>query len=348
METNSHIYQLIQLEFEGQLLDEQKSELRKWMEESSDHTTEYQQIRKSFILTERLAAMKKIDTKGDLLKVKANFSKNSGMKRWLTSYQRIAAILLVPFIVYSVWSFYTNAMGTGPSISMKSMETSYGVRSQILLADGTKVFLNSGSKLFYPEEFTGNTREVRLEGEAYFEVESDVKHPFYVELGGMKLKATGTKFNITNYQVGQNAYIFLEHGKVELVTGFGAKEVQQVIMKEGEVVMYNRVKRQYQVNGTDGQRYLGWKEGKLIFRNDNIRDVASRLGYWYNAEITVTDETLYEYIFTATFKYETLEEALKLLSYSSPISYRIETSRTVGHAEMDMKKVIIEKKEDMK
>lgn len=343
METNSHIYKLIQLEFQGLLLDEEKLELKKWMEESPDHTTEYRQIQKSLILTERLVAMKQVDTKGDLAKVKSNFGKMEGMKRWLGSYQKIAAILLIPFVVYSIWSGYSNFADVGTSISMRCMETNYGVRSQFELSDGTKVWLNSGSKLKFPEKFAGNIREVKLEGEAYFEVESDSRHPFYVDLGSQKLKATGTSFNITNYKAGKNTFIFLKHGKVQMVSDNGNEEIQYLNMKEGELAIFNREKRQYFVNSNDGQRFLGWKDGKLIFRNDNMFDVATRLGYWYNAEVIVADESLKDYIFTATFKNETLEEALKLLSYSSPVRFRIETVQAPGQDEMEMKKVIIEK-----
>lgn len=347
MESNTHIYQLIQLSFENRLSPEQKAELQNWINESAANEAELKKISRTFELANQLKAMKKINTGKDLEIVKSKFKKQSTMKHLLLQYQKIAAILLLPLFLFSLWMIYSRFSGEITSPVSKIMETNHGVRSQIVLADGSKVWLNAGSKLYYPEEFKGKTREVKLEGEAYFEVESDKEHPFYVNIGELKVKATGTKFNITNYKAGDNIYIYLRHGKVQLVAENENREVEHLKMKEGEIVTYARSSRSFSQDNSNGEKFIGWTEGKLIFRNDNIKDVAARLGYWYNAEITVADNSLNEYIFTATFKYETLDEALELLSFSSPISYKIISSGKTGDPDMEMKKVIIEKKKPM-
>ena len=94
---------------------------------------------------------------------------------------------------------------------------------------------------------------------------------------------------------------------------------------------------------------MAWIDGSLIFKNDNTNDVATRLGRWFNAEIILDDElSKSDYVFTATFKQESLEEALKLLSYSSPITYKIISGSQLDDSSFSKRKVIISKKRNMK
>ncbi len=228
---------------------------------------------------------------------------------------------------------------------MKSSETAFGVRTQIQLSDGTIVLMNSGSKLTYPESFDGNTREVKLTGEAYFQVKSDSEHPFYVNLDGYRIKATGTRFNISNYPGDKEISAFLEHGKVSILMGKVKSQPEPIQLKENEIIILNKAQNQYKIQTTDGSKYLGWIKGLLILRKDSINNVADRLGRWYNAEI-IFDEKLAQsgYVFTATFKQETLEEAMKLLSYCTPINYKIIQGTQLKDASFSKRKVIITKK----
>ena len=344
MKTKSHIYKLINLAYRNHLRNNQEEELDRWLAESDENVSEYHAVMKALTFSDWLVSMKKIDTAGDLLQVKKQFGKKGLIRNIFYNYQKIAAVLLIPFFVLSLWLLSRNN-GQSPMVT-KTAETAFGVRSRVELADGTAVWLNSGSKLTYPETFRGKIREVKLRGEAYFHVKSDVNHPFYVDLDGYKVKATGTSFNITSYQE-ENVYIYLEHGKVQLVEMQKKAEVKSLNMNEGETVILDREKKEYRVSREDGSKYLGWTQGKLIFRNDKIKDVARRLGNWYNADIIVKDESINDYIFTATFRNETLEEALKLLSYSSPITYQIISERSPDDSGMNKKRIIIEKRKTM-
>ncbi len=345
MENSDFIYPFIELVYRNKLNRQQQEELQAWLDLSPDHISEYNEIIKLFRYADRLVAMKKIETGRDLLTVRKKLKRDRTISRVLLNFQRIAAILIIPLLIYTAWSLFDLPGSRHESGIMKSTETAFGIRSQILLPDGTKVWLNSGSKLIYPERFTGKSREVRLTGEAYFQVSADREHPFYVDLDGYKVKATGTSFNISCYPDEKEILTYLEHGKVSLLIGKDGTRVQTVPLGEKETMIMDRNEKGYRIQRTEGGKYLAWIDGMLILKNDDIHDVAVRLGRWYNAEVTFDDELARSgYIFTATFKKESLEEALELLSYSSPITYRIIPGIRMDDSSFSKRKVILSKR----
>jgi ferric-dicitrate binding protein FerR (iron transport regulator) len=182
-------------------------------------------------------------------------------------------------------------------------------------------------------------------GEAYFQVESDKEHPFFVDLNGFKVKATGTRFNISNYFNDNQITTYLEHGKVSLFAYANGKQDEPVQLKENDIIVLNKIKRKYNIQNSDGKKYLAWIDGKLVFKNENTDDVAMRLGRWFNAEIIFDEKlTQKQYVFTATFEDESLEDALRLLSYSTPLSYKIIPGSQRNDSSFSKRKVIITKK----
>lgn len=346
MENKDYIYNLISLEYSGKLDKQQINDLQSWLDASPENLAEYTEVVSLLSFSDRLAAMKKIDTGKDLLHVKKKLNSGLNYSTWFLSFQKVAAILILPLLIYTVWSVSNLSDKNPKKISVnKSSETAFGVRSQIQLSDGTTVLMNSGSKLTYPESFDGNTREVKLTGEAYFQVKSDSEHPFYVDLNGYRIKATGTRFNISNYPGDKEISTFLEHGKVSILMDNAENQPEPVKLKENEIIILNKAQKQYKIQSTDGSKYLGWIKGLLILKKDSIHNVADRLGRWYNAEI-IFDNKLAQsgYVFTATFKQETLEEAMKLLSYSTPISFKIIEGSQLKDNTFSKRKVIITKK----
>jgi transmembrane sensor len=346
VEDKNLIYNLIVLENSLGMNDLEKNVLQSWIEQSDENKAEYLAVLKVLGYSERLAAMKKIDVKNDLSRVKRRIfqEKRSKSRMLLVNFQRIAAVLIVPLLIFTLWSVGHLLGRSEKDVALKSSETSYGVRSRIQLSDGTIVILNSASKLIYPEEFNGKSREVKLTGEAYFQVKSDVQHPFLVDIGGYKVKATGTRFNISNYPEDREFNVFLEVGKVSLLAGSNEAVGNAIPLKEKEMIFLNRAKKQYRIHEGDGMKYLAWIDGVLKFKNDSADDVARRMGRWFNAEIIFDAELRKSgYIFTATFKHESLEEALMLLSVSSPIKFNIVQESQKDDFSFSKRKVIISK-----
>lgn len=345
MEKKEYIYNLITQQYSGRLEPQQEEELQTWLKSSEGNSSDYHDMIKVLTYSDRLTAMKNIDADRDLLLVRKKLQTEVNPGRWLQTFQRVAAILILPLLLFTIWTLSSVPKSQKLTVTMKSAETSFGVRSQIQLSDGTLVWMNSGSKLTYPETFDGKTREVKLVGEAYFQVKSDSEHPFYVDLNGYKIKATGTRFNISNYCNDKEISTFLEHGKVCMLMDNGHNQFEQVQLKENETIIFNKAQKQYKIEHTDGSKYMGWIKGLLILKKDSINNVADRLGRWYNAEI-IFDNNLAQsgYVFTATFKQETLEEAMKLLSYSTPINYKIIQGTQLKDTSFSKRKVFITKK----
>ncbi len=345
MEDKAYIYNLIISEYANNLQEHQQEQLKFWIELSDENKTEYCRIIKILTYYDRLSEMKQINVDRDLLLVKERLNRQPKNNTWLIYFQRVAAILLIPLLIYTAWDISGFSEGSPQNISMKSSETAFGVRSQIKLNDGTEVWINSGSKLIYPEIFTGNVREVKLIGEAYFHVKSDPEHPFYVDLNGYKVKATGTRFDISNYSEDKEITTYLESGKVSILADGEKEQDKPILLKEKESIAIGKTEKHYRIESADASKYLAWIDGALVFKNDNTYDLATRLGRWFNADIIIDDNLLKsDYVFTATFKQESLEEALKLLSYSSPIDYKIISGSQKNDSSFSKRKVIISKK----
>lgn len=349
MKNYAPIYDLISLKSSGLINSAQEAELNGWISESDANKQEYLKILKLFDFSDNLIVMDNIDLSGDLLTVKKRFCCQNVSHGFFYYFSRIASILVVPLLILSAWGIILHFEDESDSLASGKTyqyETALGIRSRITLSDGTRVWLNSGSKLEYPGEFEKGKREVILQGEAFFEVHSDQENPFYVDLGDYKVKATGTKFNISNYQADKKSSAYLSEGEVAIVRENDRREVILGKLQIGEAAVFDKSFRKHAlIVKADGEKYLGWLKGRLVFRNDYMDQVADRLGRWFNAEIILQDQELKDYFFTATFQDETLEQALDLLSRSSPIEYRIISGFQNSDTSFSKRKVIITEKE---
>lgn len=257
--------------------------------------------------------------------------------RFITAFQRIAAILIVPLILTFLAVFYFQPKTAAPEIAYAEIQCPLGVRTKFLLPDGTTGFLNSGSTLGYPVIFT-NERNVTLNGEAFFDVTRDEEHPFIVNTPHLSTKVLGTQFNVIAYGNENTEEIILKEGKVEVYSNQGIK---LGTLQPNQNLILNTQTRQYNKNKVEALQYVSWTEGKLMFRNESMQQVANRLGRWYNIDIEVKDHELLTYAFRATFIDEPLEEVLKLLAITAPLKYEVQDRETTNNDTYKKKKVIV-------
>jgi transmembrane sensor len=161
----------------------------------------------------------------------------------------------------------------------------YGKRSQIILADGTKIWLNAGSTLSYPVRFTGNSREVYLSGEAFFEVTADRSKPFYVITADLRIRVTGTRFNVTSYSNDVITQAVLVEGKIEAAKNrlFG----RSVELSPGERIVFDRKENKIQKDKVDVELYTSWVTGYLILENEPVDEIFKKLERYYDKKIIV-------------------------------------------------------------
>lgn len=244
---------------------------------------------------------------------------SSRIDNFFSVFSRVAAILIVPLILLSVY-FYFNPekiIDKLASSSTREIFTKPGTRDKIDLPDGTIVWLNDATTLRYPEKFSGKTREVYLDGEAYFEVKSNPQIPFVVNNPMMNTTVTGTHFNINAYIEDQFFEETLLEGKVSLT-----KNDQTTIMAPGEQVQYDVQKDLIITKDVNPENAAAWIKGKLIFKDEKLETAIKKLGRWYNVKIILTDQSLNGYLLTGTIQDEKLNQTLNMISLALPVQYK--------------------------
>ena len=236
---------------------------------------------------------------------------------WIQTFQRIASLLIIPLLLTFIAYFYFQPNQLTEPMSYAEIQCPMGVRTKFQLPDGSTGFLNSGSRLKYPVQFT-RERTVELSGEAFFDVVHNKEIPFHVNTKNLDIKVLGTTFNVIANEDEQTEEIVLQTGTVDVSSRSGKP---LAVLSPNEQLTLDIEKRTFTKKEVQASQYSTWTEGKLVFRNENMQQVARRLGRWYNAEVVVDDRLLEDYTFHATFIDEPLDEVLKLLSLTTPISY---------------------------
>lgn len=171
--------------------------------------------------------------------------------------------------------------------SLNQVIVPYGKRSSILLSDGTLVWLNSGSKIVYPPVFSKNTREVYLEGEAYFEVSKNREKPFYVHTDGFRVKVLGTKFAVQAYKNEHGHTAVLLEGKVSLAKNEVLFTKEYEMVPNQKATLFDDEDKFQIANVSDAQNYISWIYGYLSCENEDIISLTNRISRFYNINIEV-------------------------------------------------------------
>lgn len=267
------------------------------------------------------------------------FHKVPTRNRIMSIITRAAAILLLPVLSLLL---YTNLPDNGhytDNLNDLEVEAPVGSRVHIELCDGTKVWLNHGSKLKYPYRFEGKNRKVFLTGEAFFEVAHNKELPFIVGTNFLDVKAIGTAFNVSAYQDDNAIVTTLVEGKVILYERKSNREIKA--LSPSECLKFNPLKNVYTLESGNTEKYTAWKDGLLVFKNDHIEDIAKKLTRWYSVEVEIVDEKVKEFTFTATFMNETLSQVLELMTLATPVSYNLTPRIKLSDGSFSKQKVVI-------
>lgn len=251
---------------------------------------------------------------------------------------KVAAILFLPLLLLALYQWYS-ARSLGGQTTITEIVAPKGARVRFQLPDGTSGTLNSMSKLVYSSTFPEN-RQVTLVGEAYFEVAKDAKHPFTISANQHEVRVVGTKFSLSAYPADGETELVLEEGKVLFSPYYATKKKIEILPGE-KLVCANGTVSQTEV---ETWKYTAWKDGKLIFRDDSMTELARRISRWYGVEVEIDDKGLEEYVFRGVFENDPLDEVLRLLQKTSPISYTITDRQLQTNGTYSKKHVIINKK----
>ena len=204
-------------------------------------------------------------------------------------------------------------------ISYNTLVTPKGKLFSIVFSDGTKVWLNAGSAIKYPTQFTSKTREVYLTGEAYFDVNRNENKPFIVSLDNMDIEVLGTSFNVMAYSDDNIVATTLVEGSVKVKT-----KRNQIKLKPGEQVRLDRDLNTLESQAVNTELYTSWMDGKYIFDYANLESVMTKLSRWYDKEIFYLNPGVKEIHFSGTLhKYDTINETLNIISLTTKVKFEI-------------------------
>ncbi|MFT4610738.1 MAG: transmembrane sensor [Glaciecola sp.] len=185
-------------------------------------------------------------------------------------------------------------LSTQSEVVYNTLIVPYGKRSKIVLSDGSKVWLNSGSKLVFPALFSEEKREVYLEGEAIFEVTHNKKQPFIVQSKDQNIEVLGTLFNVSNYVDDDAVFTVLKSGSIQInyETNTVLASESQLKITPNTLATYHKGDKAMSTNTVEVEAYFSWRDGVFIFKNDALKTIMKKLSRYYNVDIVINDDNL--------------------------------------------------------
>lgn len=301
----------------------ERDQVEMLLTESPELLTELKAVQYAAGIEKKIREVKSYDISGGYKGVQQIIRKTSRKKQFILIFSRVAAILALPLLISTLIFGYIILSGQGKDpVLYAEMTAAPGTISRFELPDKSKVWLNSNAVLRYPSRFEDAEREVYLEGEAYFEVESDREHPFSVSTSsGMKAIAHGTHFNVNTEK--SNIETILAEGKVAI---FYRDQVLQE-MNPSELASFCSKTQTVEVEKVNLAEKLAWKDGKIIFRNAPLNEVFEQLSRRYNIDIVLHDEhnQAHNYLSRVTFTDETIQQIFSYLQIAAPIEWKLST-----------------------
>jgi len=274
------------------------------------------------------------------------------------SFLRIAAVFAIAFSLSWAMIYFLKLRPDSQSLAYNEIITAKGQKTQIILSDGTKVWLNSETSLKYPATFSDRQREVYLEGEAFFEVQKkEKKTPFLVLTSEMDIEVLGTRFNVMAYADEETVETTLVEGSINVVRrGSKSSSDRQVLLKpnqkitlikkgsqailselesnkpslviSGKGTSTNSPSEQAQIrvsSSVNTELHTAWKDERLVFQSETLENIAYKLERWYDIQIHIQNEELKSHRYTGEFAHkETLSQVMEILNLTTPILFTFE------------------------
>ncbi|WP_020532352.1 FecR family protein [Flexithrix dorotheae] len=327
MEENK-ILDLIAKKLSNECTAEELLQLNNWLEENKEHQLSYSiieeywenrsesQNKRAKQVHDRLFSRINNNTYNEKRKP-LDYTKSTGTT-WarLNIVTRFAAI----FILVIGTTFLVTDINIVDDFEEKNIveiivkENEKGKKTQFTLPDGTKIWLNASSKLEFPKVFTGNSREVYLEGQAYFVVAKDTSKPFKVITNNLSTTALGTEFNISAFSDEDEIEIDLTEGKVLIQNTDEQQANKENILIPGKALHFNKLTKEITESKFDLKAATAWKDGIIYFSHASLYSVVDKLERWYGVNIQISGKLEKDWDYTGEFDNENLMNVLESIS----------------------------------
>ena len=294
------------------------------LEEDKQAKDEFIKIKNAWAL----ASAKKKMSEYQMERLYVNFKKQLSMKEKtnyfkISNYLKYAAIFILAISISSLFFFiqFHHPEKQKAIENYTTVIADNGQLVRIILPDSSVVWLNSGTKITYNNNFAVSNREINLNGQAFFQVTKNKEIPLRVFCKNLEVRVFGTRFDVRAYPEDQNISVVLESGKVEIfnskVKSFHYK------LNPGEMAQFDKLSEKLALKKVNVEKFTSWKDGILIFMDDPMTEVIHKLQRRYNIDIEVAQPAIYKSVFTATIKNETLDEIFKSIGYACSVQYKI-------------------------
>jgi len=346
----------------GSATIEERDMARKWINENHNNQKYFDELKEYYQVSMLVKTPSGYKIEEGWSRVKSGYYK----KKFLAEQKKVmmfrkktiritslaAAIIFIALILSTL--LYNNSGGKHILSQNPDNEivVPLGAKSQIILSDGTKVWLNAGSKLRFPVNFLSDIREVYLEGEAFFDVSKNMKKLFVVKTSGINVKVYGTQFNIKSYPEENQIQTTLVKGVVTIEQADGKPAKKIIYLKPNETATYyksssnidiidredvslkkikveNPAEKIIIAPKTDVLPIISWKDNRWVIDGEELKSLAIKLERRYNVKITFENENLKYYKFSGTLTNETFEQVLKVMQLSAPILFSIDGNNVV-------------------
>jgi len=328
----------------GECTDNEKKAVEKWLEADKNNASLFNSfksiwaIKESTLTTSDVEAMwskvaERISMESDSVNglleniPKSKIKKSSSPRIFKLipfSALRYAAVFLVAILILILYYLNTQQDSSSNLVAWKTIAVENGGQSNITLSDGSKLILDAGSRLQYPEKFSDESREIKLEGEAYLEVEHDLQKPFRVHTANALIQVLGTRFNVRSWKESNKVEVAVIDGKVAL--GISDNAEKQMILEKGFAGALLSDGQLTKPGWIDVDSYISWMNGKMSFDGVPFSEILAQVERWYNVRFSLLDSTFINDRLTVSINKNSLPNVLDLLTTLTNTKYDYEGS----------------------
>jgi len=345
MENNDKTWSLIVKYLDDNLSPESSEEFEKWLDEKSDNRWTLNMVNQIWKASEdksEAAIIQKLNLEKDWERIEAEmdrpsweerknkirkFKKARKKKKWMSSLLKVAALVLVAATsVVLTLQYSPTSSDVAYEPVFNEITTNSAERATVTLGDGSRVTLNSESKLIAPEQFDRSERVVEVEGQAYFEIKTDKNRPFYVRTEHAVVQVVGTTFDVRSYENERHLNVVVRDGTVEMRKNSDENE-EELVLNAGYLGTYDRETMHLRIHEVeDLDNYFGWLDGRLTFLDKPVKEVLADIERRYDITINteLADDVIKGQKLTADLKTRAIADVMDVLKMSLEIDYEID------------------------
>jgi transmembrane sensor len=330
MENQNNIDILIIRLFSGQADPIEKKKIADWLELSTENKKLYTDLREIWLSSGIQSNSDNYHLEDAIMKFREKIRREKlQIKSPVSVLQILKYAAVIIMILALPFSYYIGSKGSKHDNSTTTISCAFGDKSSIILPDSSRVWLNSGSKLTFNSDFKSGARNVSLEGEGYFSVSKDKKHPFRVKTAEIDIEVLGTEFNLKAYPDENLVSTTLVKGSLLI----SSKSQQETIKTDQKLIFSKQSKKMILQKLKDTSFDTEWKDGRLVFRNESLVELAPKLQRWFDVDIIFADEQVKQRRFTGVLVRESILEVVSYFDLSKLVSCHINGNKIIIKSE---------------